>query len=774
MTFRALDWLKRNLNLVLTLSAAACLAVALGELVRGATLSLLLPVALAGVICGWGLGASRLSAKQAWVGLVALGLPGVFLFVGGLFPKLWGFTLEALALVPQLWAWLSERTPVDIAPLLAVWSGMSAHAASVLLRTWTWSVALARGEGLIDPLAVALAWNLLLWLAGAWAGWEMRRKRRALSALTPGGALLALVVDYTRGEVGLVIVYLALLLTLMGVGKSQWRQLRWQQRKVDYADSVVFETLLMVGMVTTGLVLSAAGTPSISWRELLEELRKGEQPGGERVAESLGLEAPPNAASEEAYRSDGLPRQHLLDLPPELLKDVVLTVSTGELPPAPDGAFEGGAERYHWRALTYDIYTGAGWRSSAATESEVPAGTLLLELPVGYRALNQHIVRAPDGNASLYWTGLLARVDADVRIAWRTTPPEVAVPASNGDMLGALTSPDEYTVVSYVPATSAEELRGAGGDYPAEITRRYLRLPESLPERVLGLARQVTQASLTPYDRALAIESYLRQFPYTLEVGRPPAGRDVVDYFLFTEQRGYCDYYASAMVVLARAVGLPARLVIGYSSGEYDPARAEYIVRKENAHSWAEVYFPGYGWAEFEPTAGQPAIHELEDDSAAGPPPGVPAGQRALSWLQDRWRGLITSLSGQLLIGLTGLLVLVALWQAGEIGYLHLLPASHAIPRLYARLEKAASFLLSDLPCGHTPAQLGTALTQALKSPHERWSAAEGEIEQVVDLYVAQIFSPNTPERSQVRRGILAWSRLRWRLWLARLKLLES
>jgi len=378
MIVLAWDWAVRNLNLVLTLSAGVCLAVALGELVHGATLSLLLPVVLAAILCGWWMGASRLSTKQAWAGMVALGLPGVFIYVGGMVPVLWRTFLEILALVPQAWTWLYDRTPVDLTPLIAVWNETSSHAASALLRTWTWSVALVRREGLIDPLAVALVWNLLLWMAGAWAGWEMRRNRQALSALVPGGALLALVVDYTRGEVSLVIVYLALLLTLMGMSKNQWRQLRWQQRKVDYAESVVFETLLMVVMVSTGLVLTAAGTPSVSWRELLEELRKREQPGGTRVAESLGLQAPPNVASDEAYRSDGLPRQHLLDLPPEQLKDVVLTVSTGELPPSPADAFTIQPERYHWRALTYDIYTGAGWMSSGATESEIPAGTLLL------------------------------------------------------------------------------------------------------------------------------------------------------------------------------------------------------------------------------------------------------------------------------------------------------------------------------------------------------------------------------------------------------------
>lgn len=771
----AWTWLRRNLNLVLLLFAATCLSIALGKVIRGGTWSLLVPVSLASVICGWKIGSSRLKPKQAWASLVAMGLAVVFLFVAGLLIPLARFIREALALVPQIFLWVSERAQVEIGPFLAAWMEMSGHAANTLARFWIWFAALVSGDSIIDPVAVALAWNLLLWLVGAWSGWQLCRSREALSALLPGAALLALVIDYTGGEISLVIVYLAILLTLMGMARNQWLQMRWQERKVDYSDSIVFDTLLMAGMVTIGLVLSAAGTPSLSWRELLENLRRENRAAGEQVAESLGLEAPPNAAYEPAYLSEGLPRQHLLSTPPELLKDVVLVVSTGELSPVPTETIEVHAERYYWRAITYDVYNGRGWRSSTARDSEVPANTLLLELPQDYRTLTQHIERAPDQGAYVYWTGILAQADADITIAWRVTPPENPTSAYSGDMLGALTRPDEYSVISYVPHTDAARLRAAGNDYPSAITRRYLRLPETVPERVLGLAREVTQAALTPYDRAVAIETYLRSFPYTLEVEPPPSGRDVVDYFLFTARQGYCDYYASAMVVLARAAGLPARMVVGYTSGEYDAVTARYIIRKENAHSWAEIYFPGYGWVEFEPTAGQPAIGRFDDNSATGPTPSLPAGERALSWVKSRWRGLVTSLAGQAFIVGAGFILLLFLWQVGETAFLLLLPPQQAISRVYSHMEQAAVRLLPGLPYGHTPGQLRDALVQELGSTRGRWfsalvSPASREIEEVMSLYVSQVFSPQQPERSQIKQGVQSWIRLRWRLWLARLR----
>lgn len=772
MTFYALNWLRRNLNLVLLLGAMVCLAQALGKVIRGAEWSLLIPVSLVSAACGWGMGASRLNRKQAWVSLSAVGLMGVFLYVGGLFRPLGNLALAFLSLLPQIARWISDKTPVDFVPFVLVWTDLSAHAASVLARAWAWSVALMRGRSSIDPLAAGLIWDLLLWFVVAWAGWQVRRNRQVLLAFVPGGILLALTLDYTRGDISLLVVYLAVLLMLMGLVRNETMHMQWQQRKVDYAESIAFDTLVSVGMVTIALVLLAAGTPSLSWRELVDKLRARQGTGDGQVAQSLGLEAPPNIANDEAFRSEGLPRQHLLSMPPEQLKQVVMTVSTGELPPLSAAAVDIQPVRHYWRSITYDVYTGAGWSSSAAQEVALPAGTPLLELPTGYHLLNEHVKLAPDQGNVLYWAGLLAQVTTNVDIAWRFAPPPEPDPAHNGDMLGALTDVKEYRLISYVPQIDVSRLRAAGTDYPAEISSRYLGLPASVPDRVLALAREITQSALTPYDRAVAIESYLRTFPYTLEVGPPPVGRDVVDYFLFTAKKGYCDYYATAMVVLARAVGLPARIVIGYASGDYDVQTAEYIVRQKDAHSWVEVYFPGIGWVEFEPTAGQPALVRPGGEGASGPPPSLPAGGRATSWLRTGWRALVNSLGGQLLVAVLALFLLFALWQLGEIGFLYLIPSQQAVSRMYARMERTAIRLLPDLQGGHTPGQLRNALSHRLVDAKYRllrsvFFPATEEIKQLVALYSDQVFSEHPPARSQVHTGIRAWIRLRWRLWIA-------
>ena len=145
---------------------------------------------------------------------------------------------------------------------------------------------------------------------------------------------------------------------------------------------------------------------------------------------------------------------------------------------------------------------------------------------------------------------------------------------------------DSYHVLSLVPQVTARELAEAPATYPPQIEEVDLNLPGGLPQRVGETAREVTSEAETPYARALALEVYLRSFPYDLEVAKPPEGRDVVDYFLFDLQRGYCDYFASAMVVMARSVGIPAWLAVGYAMGSYDLRQGAYVVTEKDAHAW--------------------------------------------------------------------------------------------------------------------------------------------------------------------------------------------
>jgi transglutaminase-like putative cysteine protease len=163
-----------------------------------------------------------------------------------------------------------------------------------------------------------------------------------------------------------------------------------------------------------------------------------------------------------------------------------------------------------------------------------------------------------------------------------------------------------YEATSDIAQPFAGELRAASHDYPPEILLNYLQLPR-VDARVVSLARQVTASSDNNYDKAAAIELYLRKtFGYTLQL--PSAvPRDPVANFLFERKQGHCEYFASSMAIMLRTLGIPSRVVNGFRTGEFNDLTSQYLVRASNAHSWVEAYFPGYGWISFDPTPAAPA-----------------------------------------------------------------------------------------------------------------------------------------------------------------------
>jgi hypothetical protein len=164
----------------------------------------------------------------------------------------------------------------------------------------------------------------------------------------------------------------------------------------------------------------------------------------------------------------------------------------------------------------------------------------------------------------------------------------------------------QYSVRS-IPSHLLEADRAAPSfTYPAFIREHYLQLPDTSP-RVAAFAREVTSAASTPYGRARAIEQHLRRsYQYSLDVGATVSA-DPVDDFLFTRKTGYCEHYATAMVVLLRTLGIPARLVTGFLPGVWNDFGNYYTIRQQDAHAWVEVYFPRSGWVTFDPTPSVPA-----------------------------------------------------------------------------------------------------------------------------------------------------------------------
>ena len=177
-----------------------------------------------------------------------------------------------------------------------------------------------------------------------------------------------------------------------------------------------------------------------------------------------------------------------------------------------------------------------------------------------------------------------------------------------------------YTVVSHrTPVT--EDILRASDTMPVHLGRtlqqRYTQLP-SVPDRVRDLAATVTAGAPSTYDKVRALERWMGQnTSYTLDIPRLPADADAVEQYLFVDRKGFCEQIASALVVMLRSLGVPARLAVGYTPGERNPFTGLWEVRGSDAHAWAEVWFPGVGWQAFDPTASVPLAGE-PFSSAAG------------------------------------------------------------------------------------------------------------------------------------------------------------
>jgi transglutaminase-like putative cysteine protease len=190
---------------------------------------------------------------------------------------------------------------------------------------------------------------------------------------------------------------------------------------------------------------------------------------------------------------------------------------------------------------------------------------------------------------------------------------------------------DSYTVISSVSTANEAVLRQAGSTAGESWLDRYRTIdPGIAPRTRRDLLPKIVLGMPTAYDKAKAIEQWLRKnIKYNETVPAPLYDRDLVDWVIFDQQQAYCTYYATAMVVMLRSIGIPARLAAGFSQGIWDPSTQQYIVRERDAHTWVEVYFAGAGWVEFEPTAAQQDLGRSDQrqplPAATSTPTAVPA-----------------------------------------------------------------------------------------------------------------------------------------------------
>ncbi len=616
-------WLLYSLLLV----AAACLPLSITDSHWLPGAERLLYMVFWSMLAGIVLGRSRFPGWLMWVVGMAAGITYSVQFALRLLPSpgvFMGDLRDALG-----WAWQLLFQHQWSAPFPTMQAGV--HIATeirlAIAAVSDWLVAASTGVVSEDITVLWLLVSFTVWVVCWYAGYEMMRTQRALVALLPLGVAIVSNVAVTWVGAGYVHIFAALMLVILVYTNVNRLERIWERLGVDFSAELRRDTLLAGAGISVLVLTLALIMPYATYSRAVDFFWTNYGPALQRFYDRLDrafagrepIPEPPKAF-EEQMTQGFLP--HEVGLSGDLPESLVMLVQVSDPPPpAPDvidqiSIAEGLdprrlVERRYWRQRTYDVYTGQGWDTSERNIEEVPGLEPWREPPdYPHTVVTQtYTLLRPRSNV-VFGVNAPTTVDLDYRVLYR----------GEDDMVAFSVEQPQYTVVSYAPQPEITDLLTAEGEYPAEIAERYLALPR-VPQRVIDLAQEIVSAAgaETRYDKARAIELYLRRFVYDLDVPPPPPDQDITDYFLFEAQRGFCDYSASAMVVMLRAVGVAARYASGYGMGHYDYARDAWAVTTLNAHAWAEVYFPGLGWIEFEPTP-----IELPREFAGAPAPLPP------------------------------------------------------------------------------------------------------------------------------------------------------
>ena len=253
-----------------------------------------------------------------------------------------------------------------------------------------------------------------------------------------------------------------------------------------------------------------------------------------------------------------------------------------------------------WRGRALGEFDGKRWSDPGRANQRIPVenGHADLEPSASRRPgrhINYHVDLDEFGTDALFLAGVAETVDLRYAFLLRTAAGSYRVGYQSPRGLHY----DAYSRLEDIPESSP-------APYPAPILplqarADHLQLPP-LDPRIPELARAMTAGAATDLERARAIERRLRtDYGYTLELPDHQVA-DPLAYFLFTRKKGHCEYFASAMTVMLRTAGIPARLATGFQSGVYNPITDFWLIRASDAHAWVEAWIPGRGWTTFDPT----------------------------------------------------------------------------------------------------------------------------------------------------------------------------
>lgn len=719
-----------------------------------------------------------------------------------------GRLVPALALTSAL-GWLFacagvRRFAYAVASLLAALLSLALFTPSPLTSAGLsvpallkWSVDLPTQTNLLLLMGLILMFAL----AGVWTSWWIFRRHNGLVALLPTGTILAVeIINDTSAGLGFfVLVWLAaaasVLLRLNFVAlKENWRSRRlphaadtgWTFGEVGVEATVgILAIAFLILPPLSSSDISATFIPGVVNADLAHPFGIGSGSGHGAGIGSIG------------YSETVRPGAQLKAKP-----QTVMRVS-------------GDSSTYYpyWRGIALAGWDGIQWYSLPSTP-EVPvrqqplvaAGAAIPrdDLPSDtQRILIQHdtfqVMVADQTLATVFTAGEIISVNqpSKVRGVMTSEPaPPGTIPALvnvTGDnvtpstfdtidqvhLTNRVRAPYAFSVTEAIPNAAVDELKSAGTDYPAW-TAPYISLyAGGVSAKGYSTARDAEIAALaqtivhdahatTPYDQAKAIESWFQvkekgHFSYTLLTPQAPTGVRPLDYFLFTSKKGFCQDFSTAMNVMLRTLGIPSRQMSGFGQGILDDKTHQYLVNSVDAHSWVEVFFPGYGWIPFEPTPdnvnapiNRPATRALlnvplpASSDAAGRPRPIPkdpvvdtGGSTSNGAFPDIWRQLLVAGAVVLVLLIIGSL-LVARW----------LLAVKDVPRIWRRLHFLGDRLKVSRLRGDTPQEFGDRLATVVPPLDE-------EVRRLANLYTRASFRRGGLSADELAEARRAWHRIR-------------
>ena len=696
--------------------------------------------------------------------------------------------------------WLVHILAIGFGLLLAFWQTAGADyngsipAFSNSIHQWI-MLALSGGTSSDDSIFLFFitALGYLLAYTSAWLVYRTRKPW--LMVLANAVVLLINLSNIDDGYIVFLVVFLVASLLLLLRFNLYESSTYWKRKGLRCSDDLGWEFMQAGALISIGVLIFAWILPWGYINDTAAEIWSADNNPWVQLENTwnrlVSVEGGVNASNDGNF-TDTL----ILGGNPNLNNDIVFTVKTSDA-----NVFD-----QYLGSLSYDTYNvRSGWSVGSTQAFTLQANQAATNSVQDLRPVQQVItVVNPPGEQHAYLFGAS-------QIASTDQAAQLLIDKANGSVIswlrpnGKLAAGNKYTIISYVSAADIKTLQSVPLPvnapafipdpnlpdleppvtyYDPAILQTYLQLPKNLDPNIKFLAQNITQQASTMYDKAVALESYFHShYTYNANISVPP-GQEAVSWFLFrnNSHSGFCNYFSTAMTIMARELGIPARVVEGYTNGKYDVKQNQWVINGTDAHSWVQIYFAGYGWVNFEPSASFPSFtRPVVSSNSVGPTGGStsPQGSSILnhrgrlpeetgsadpslnlnpSQQQAQLRQTISlTFVSLILLCLSGLVCFSIWWRRLYRGY-------SLSTQVYGRICKLANWAGISLKPSQTPYEYMQTLAEA--TPGEALT-----LERLGDIYVRDRWAdPNSAEHPR-RTGEITelpyiWKKLQPKLFL--------